>query len=53
MGTDFDKAKAVLKEDMAVLDSDAAKVKAWYKAFPFYAGCIVGAVVEAIVRHFL
>jgi hypothetical protein len=33
--------------------ADAAKVKAWYKAYPFYAGLVVGAIATVIIRHFL
>lgn len=35
------------------IETDIAKVKAWYKSYPFYAGCVVGAVVALLVRHFL
>jgi 20S proteasome alpha/beta subunit len=33
--------------------TDMAKIKAWYKQFPFYAGLIVGGIVVAVVRHFV
>jgi hypothetical protein len=55
--TDFEKAKQVLDADLAVLGSDAAKVKAWYKDYPFYAGaaagCAVGVLVTIAALHFL
>lgn len=51
--SEFEKAKAAFKADVAVLGTDAAKVKAWYKAFPFYAGLIVGAVAAVATLHFL
>jgi hypothetical protein len=51
--TDATKALAEVKGAIAAVDADAAKVKAWYKAFPFYAGLIAGALAAVIVLHIL
>lgn len=48
---------AHVKAVIAGVDAEAAKVKAWYKAFPFYAGCAAGALsvlaIRAVVVHLL
>lgn len=33
--------------------ADIAKVKAWWKEFPVYAGIIAGAILALVVRHFI
>lgn len=38
-------------EDKAA--ADIAKVKAWYKQYPFYAGMICGAILLALALRFL
>lgn len=42
-----------MADDVQKVETDAAKVAAWYKAYPFYAGCIAGAIVALLVRHFI
>lgn len=35
------------------VQSDIAKVKAWWKEFPVYGGMIAGAIIALVVRHFI
>jgi len=51
--TDAQAALTGVKGVINTLDTDAGKVKAWWKEYPFYAGLVVGAIVALVVRHFL
>ncbi len=33
--------------------AEIAKIKAWYKQFPFYAGLVLGAIGATLIRHWL
>ena len=35
------------------VETDVAKVKDWYKSYPFYAGFISGALCIGAILHFL
>jgi hypothetical protein len=42
-----------MSDTIQTVETDAAKVKAWYKEYPFYAGLVAGAILALIVRHFV
>lgn len=55
--TDASKVLANIQAVGNSLVTDAGKVKAWYKDYPFYAGCVIGGlavwIVPILVRHIL
>lgn len=51
MGTDFEKAKETLKADMAALNADAAKVKAFWADYKFYLVAFVILVVGLVAGY--